>query len=194
MVYRNDTGLPSVTDVVDAFVPAFIKKYWTDELRERGTQVHEALRLHVVGGWGPPICEDWQGYVDSGRRWLDQWFESAHLVEERLVDEERGFCGKPDLAMMAVDGRPMVVDWKTSASEMKTWKMQLAAYGHLVIRHDPKFATYGSLSIGALRLNKGGKIAQMYDYTALFTEALNDFAKALRATQHMAELSAQYGG
>lgn len=94
MAYSNKTGLVSVTTILSSFIDTSM---FTDEHRERGNAVHAAMKSHLLGLWSAPINPEWQGYVDSGRCWIDENVDKIILVEKRLCDHVYGYSGQMDL-------------------------------------------------------------------------------------------------
>lgn len=159
MAYVNDTGYPSSTQVIRPFVNT---DFFTEEDRERGTAVHEAMTAHALGLWSPPLRADWQPYFDSGRRWFDAAVDKVILVEERLIDKQREYCGKPDLiAIIKGDKDPSLIDYKTSQAVDKWWQLQAASYRRLA-EVDRGIICHRSLSV---RLMKDGSMAKTKEYT-----------------------------
>jgi hypothetical protein len=65
-----------------------------------------------------------------------------------------------------IDGRLVVVDLKTPAAESKTWRLQLAAYHHLVKSDFEKRGLEVELECMSLRLKKTGGEAKAHVYIA----------------------------
>jgi hypothetical protein len=174
MTYVNDTGYPSSTQVIRPFVKT---EWFTDEDRERGNAVHEAMAAHAKGLWTPPLRPDWQPYVDSGRRWFDNTISEVLLVEERLIDEERKWCGKPDLiAIIKGDTDPTLIDYKTAQAAEKIWALQAASYRRLA-EVDRGIICHRSISV---RPDKNGKSAKIKEYTN-YSRHLNIFIGMVNA-------------
>lgn len=170
--------LPTVTEVIAPWVD--FSRISPDTLQaaaDRGTQVHDACTMHAQGMWSfvtPPAIA---GYIDSFRLWFDELVEEVLLSEERLFDDVNGYCGKPDLVVKIKGGEVWLVDLKTPAVRSKSWRVQLAAYRHLLKAHNFKVDRSGSL-----RLDKQGRIPSMDWYEgsaaqdfAIFLSALNCF-------------------
>jgi len=125
-MYVNDTGLPSVTEIIRPFIDS---QWFTEDSRNRGSFVHHAVAAYLNGVWTPPLPDVWQPYVDSAKDWIDRTIDRVLVVERRFVDTAKGYCGKPDLiAVIRGDEAPTLIDWKTSASYQKWWPVQIAAY------------------------------------------------------------------
>lgn len=172
MTYKNDTGYPSSTEILS---PWFDKEWFTEEHSERGQIVHAALSTHLLGVWSAPIKTDYQGYVDSGKRWIDLMVEKVILVEERMIDKELGYCGQPDLiAILRGDTDICLCDWKTSVAKHISWRPQIASYRNLAVE-DKEIITNRGISI---RLNKDGKKPLVDEYRG-FQNDFNIFKSAL---------------
>lgn len=169
MSYDNKTGYPSVTEVIRPYVNA---EFFTEESRERGTAVHAACAAHLHGKYVVPLKNDWRGYFDSFKTWCDMAEPTPIYTEERLIDTQYGFCGKPDFCgkIKGIDGVG-IADWKTSITIGKSWPIQIAAYRSL----SPVITSWG-LSL-RLKSDGGMPLANIYkDQTLdlnLFMSALN---------------------
>ena len=87
-MYVNDTGLPSVTTIINPYIDTqWFKKEHTD----RGSAVHDACEAHLKSLWIMPLPSDYQPYFDSFRRWIDLVLDRVVMVEERLIDKARGY-------------------------------------------------------------------------------------------------------
>jgi hypothetical protein len=102
-----------------------------------GTRVHAAIEWALRGEMGlevgelPDLAET---EADCFGRW-GEWWATAGLrplaLEKELVCRACGYAGHADLiAERIVDGRPVVVDWKTSKAVFADYRLQLSAYGH----------------------------------------------------------------
>jgi len=153
MAYENKTGLPSTTTVLSCFVNT---DFFTDEDRERGNTVHSAMKSYLLGLWAPPVKEEWQGYVDSGRRWADNNIDKIALVEKRLCDRVYGYTGQLDtVSSLKNKTGNGVIDWKTAFAESVTWKGQVAGYDRLCRVNNIPTGDWGC----SIRLRKTGQIA-----------------------------------
>jgi hypothetical protein len=120
----------------------------------RGNVAHATLACYAKGLWYPPVPSIYQGYVDSGKNWLDKYVIEILLVEETLVDEDMGFHGTPDLIVRMTDGILTLPDWKTPKAKSKMWQARMAAYRHLA-RHNG----YLVEKVGTVRLREDGSPA-----------------------------------
>lgn len=141
----------------------------------RGIQVHIALASFMKGLWHPPLPEEWQGYFESGKNWLEKYVKEIHLVEETLVDKDLGFKGTIDLLVTMNDGVLTIPDYKTSKSKSKIWVAKMAAYRNLA-RKNGIFVD----RVGTLRLREDGSPA-IFDHYPLKEEDFIGFHAALIA-------------
>jgi hypothetical protein len=128
--YNNDTGLPSVTDILSPYVD---RRWFKKEHTDRGSACHDKMAAHVsfVPFFGQNWSPLWDPYIVSGKEWADANIKKVYLCEKRL-SYPGSHTGQLDLVALLTSGLIAVVDWKTSVAESKTWKFQLAAYQDLV--------------------------------------------------------------
>ena len=132
MAYSNDTGFPSVSDIIRPYVDT---RWFTDESQIRGSAIHACCASYLQGLYFPKLKEDYQGYIDSFKKWADKNIEDVILVEKRLVDKDLGYCGQLDAVLKLKDHEKLcIVDWKTGKALMKSWILSIAAYAALEAR------------------------------------------------------------
>jgi hypothetical protein len=140
----------------------------------RGTAVHDACATIARGLPVMSLAPEAAGYVQSFQRFFALMVDEVLLVESRLVDPAFGLHGEPDLVIRAKNGEVFLIDLKTPVQLVKSWRLQLSAYNHLVENHGIK-----TDRVGSLRLDPLGGIAKLtyYDYSLndfnLFLQALN---------------------
>jgi len=178
-------GMPSVTVVIST-----VFKHWfnfdcvpegvLEAAKARGVDVHKACEV-LARGLFPMISPEYQGYLDSFRRWMDLMVGDVLLVEERLTDPLLGYHGEPDLVVWTKQSEIILVDLKTPEALMPTWKWQLAAYEHLI----EKCNGWKIDRAGSLRLRpEGVALMKYYDggdrrrNLAVFLSALNVYRNA----------------
>jgi hypothetical protein len=173
MAYRNDTGYPSVTQILKPFINT---DWFTQEHADRGTIVHDYCHQYLAGEWFmPALPPEYQGYFDSFRRWADQAIDDVILAETRLIDPVYGFCGQPDfIGRIYGDPAPVLLDWKTSQAYQRWFALQGAAY-RLLAKTDKKIETTRA---GSVRLKADGSGA-LVDWET--PGALNVFLGILNA-------------
>jgi hypothetical protein len=138
----------------------------------RGSAVHRAAACHAAGLFVQPVPGAYRGYFESFCKWFDDYVREVIFVEERFVDEIFFYNGQSDLGCVLIDGRRVIVDYKTPAAESATWKSQIAAYAELAKKkYPPEFVGM------SLRLRADGRpaIATVYEYSK------NDYAAFLAA-------------
>lgn len=128
MPYTNDTGLPSVTDVIKTWVDT---QWFTAESCHRGDQAHEKVASHLLNEFFV-IEERYEVYFKSFQK-FEPRIQEVVLVEERLSDHELGFCGQPDIVFVdSEDGCLTLGDWKTAVAVAKYYQLQLGGYSMLL--------------------------------------------------------------
>jgi hypothetical protein len=169
---------PSVTKVLQPYADfSMIKPDVLQAASERGTAVHDACFAYATGLPSFGMDDDVKGYFESFKRWFDAMVKEVLLCEIRLIDEQHGFHGEPDLVVKAKNGEVMLIDVKTPISKSKGWRLQMAGYARLCTLHG-----YEIDRIGSLRLSPKGKAPKMDWYEgnrdqdfAVFLSALNVF-------------------
>ena len=137
----------------------------------RGTATHAAcaayarsLPVFASNGSAP--------YFESFRNWFDKYVKRALFVEAEFSDPSvYGIIGHVDLVAELVDGRIVVVDYKTPVAESKTWALQISTYCHLVK------PVVGKCDGMALLLSPEGNAARAIHYK----NTASDFAAFLAA-------------
>ena len=179
MTYRNETGLPSVTELIRPYVDT---RWYTEESRKRGSVVHAACAAVARGLFCPPMASDLQGYVDSFGRWFADNVRAVHETEKRYVHEALGYTGQLDLVatLSGVDG-PAVIDLKTAAVAYRSWAVQLAAYRELY-GYAEGVAPPPLPRTGYLMLARDGSEPKLHLYkSATMGRAMNVFLGLLNA-------------
>jgi len=191
--YRNPTGFPSVTQVIN---PWLATEFFTAEARERGQAVHAAAAAYLRGLFVPPLPKNQAGYFDSFRRWADLRIDKILCVETRFVDPELGISGQPDLiaTLRNTTGEPTLVDWKTSQADQKWWRLQIAGYRELVSRGRPSDDAGKPLPNrfefppargGSVRLLATGATGKFHDYSENHNRDFNIFVSAVNVFNFM---------
>jgi len=134
MAYSNETGYPSVTDILEPYVDT---KWFKPIHKKRGSEAHRVVGCKLNNSWAAPINPAWQGYVDTIMRWCEENIEKVVQVETRYQDDLYRFTGKLDLVALLLDGRLALIDFKTAVAESRTWKLQTGGYKLLYEKHNP---------------------------------------------------------
>ena len=128
--YINDTGFPSVSDVISTWVD---KRWFTETSRTRGSYAHDRIEADLKEDFFiDPIDPDFENYYDSFLEFKEARIREVMFCEERLVDTQLGYCGMPDLVFFDLDQMTTLTDWKTGKAKSKTWPLQLGGYSMLL--------------------------------------------------------------
>ena len=175
MTYINDTGLPSVTEIIRPYVSV---EYFTEESAARGDAVHSACSAYVQGLFVPPLPDEWKGYFESFKKWAGN-IDKVLLAEERMIDPVLRFTGRLDLLIThkATSGN-ILIDLKTGAADAKWYALQNAAYRHLAAKREKPIRTHRGMT---LRLKSNGTGCLATEYKADFKREFNVFLGLLNA-------------
>lgn len=184
MAYSNETGYPSVTQILRPLVNT---DYFRPCDSERGTIVHAACAAYAKGLFVCELPEDCKKYFESFVKWFKAIKPIVILVEKRMTIPQLGYCGKVDI-VLEIDGMPWTVDIKTSQAKSDWWRLQTAAYAELV--------RYNGLTTkrASLRLKKNGSGCHFDEYTnksdySEFLKYLNEF-KGDKMSEEMIDFEA----
>lgn len=160
MAYVNDTGYPSVSDILSPYID---KRYFTEESAIRGTAIHACCANYLQGLYFPRLKPEYQEYIDSFKIWADENVEDVIKIETRLIDEDLGYCGKLDAVLRLKDHEKLcIVDWKTGKALQKSWILSIAAYAALEAREQGlTIDAYDCISI-RLRCEQKPPLAHVY--------------------------------
>lgn len=133
----------------------------------RGTLVHQICDAIIEGIGTPPVSSEISPYIDS----FLQYPEKAYIKKpERFFCDELMITGECDAIYKEGDSL-VLVDFKTSRAEGKTWALQGSAYAYLA-----KKAGYPIDRIEFVKLDRTGKAPKVLVYQDQFP----DFLAALR--------------
>lgn len=165
---------PSVTQVLSPWVDySRVPPDVLERAADRGRRVHALCASYAQGLWIPEIPEECAPYFESFTRWFDSSVEQVKAVEVELVDTVNGYCGHPDIICKIKGDKGLALpDIKTPQQEMKTWRIQLAAYKQLAITN-----RYQIDRVFSLRLDSKGGQVKITEYT----DSATDFAIFLSA-------------
>lgn len=145
-----------VTEVLSPFSGmSCIPKDILESACVRGSAVHEIIEC-IQAGLPWTVDDNLKGYIDS----YSEWAKNKQFIKtpSRFFDDELMITGECDCLYLK-DGGLILVDFKTSAKEGKTWKYQGAAYAHLAKRDG-----YVITGIEFVQLSKEGAPARSYRY------------------------------
>lgn len=137
--YESFGGIPE--DVMDAAII-------------RGNLVHAFLHDFLMGK-RVSVPEGVEGYCEAGAGWIERNVAEVISAEKLYEDPFIGFYGHPDAVVELTSGKIWIPDYKTGATESKSWPLKIAAYHHLVCREHG--FNREEVEFGALMLGKNGK-------------------------------------
>ena len=173
-VYRiNGRRAPGVTETLHA-----VRLLWDHSLtdpfyRERGTAVHKAIALDVLGRLDEStVDEHVRPYLHRARGVLQTLDAVPLVVEKPMFDPISHYGGCPDILFLArVLSSLVLVDWKTGrtpAADDPTLGMQLDVYGLAAVEIWGKPAS--DLTLTYLYLASGDEISKPMDDPAVVRE------------------------
>jgi hypothetical protein len=176
MSYKNDTGLPSVTEILGPWINT---NFFKDEHRERGDAVHTFVKkklsklYQIIPDVVKPYAENFCAFVEPhiGR---------VVLIEERLSSRVLGYTGQLD-SVLYHGGELALIDWKSSTSLQWWWPLQLGGYLLLLRTECPDIIVKKVMSISLQKgLDKPPKVRiyldhDMEQYVSLFESQLKIF-------------------
>jgi hypothetical protein len=99
-----------------------------DRAAVRGTDVH-ALAEQLVHGETVDVPEHLAGYVEGYVAWLDRVQPEVVWTERPVINRQHWYAGTAD-ALLRVDGRLLLADWKTSSGAYGEYACQVAMYAN----------------------------------------------------------------
>ncbi len=155
--------IKNYTRVTDALFPLTGLRNIDPEVLKRaanrGLRVHEICDAIIEKVGVVNLDTEVQGYIDSFKKWLPKQF---------IKKPDRFFCDKYMLtgecdAIYKDESGLVLVDFKTPASESKTWRLQGSAYSYLA-----KESGYNIARIEFVKLSKTGGAPKVYEYVEDF--------------------------
>lgn len=100
-----------------------------DTAAVRGTEVHE-IAEKIIHGQSVDVPDRLLPYVKGYVEWLDSRGVEPIITEQSLGNRTHQYAGRVDCIgkVAALDGRTLLVDWKTSRSVYSSTALQVAAY------------------------------------------------------------------
>ncbi len=163
--YDRVTAILSPFSGIDMINPEVL-----NNAANRGTLVHSIIDCMIDGiGYENALNElsekyDAKGYIDS----FLQWNEGKEFIEKpaRWFCDQWMITGECDSLYKNETGLTLV-DFKTPASEGKTWNLQASAYHYLGCK-----AALHITKIEFVRLKKNGKFPSIHTYEHNFDDYL----------------------
>jgi hypothetical protein len=186
MEYKNETGLPSVSDIIGLYEDT---KWFRKEHSDRGNLVHEYAHAKLKRLMTPRIPEHIEPYVVSFTEFLPH-IKRVVLIEKRLTDDVKGFCGQIDLLAEMNKCRwfdqdsMWILDWKTAKAKGRLWKQRMAGYSRLA-----RCNGYPHDGVATIRLRSElGKNTLVDKWNGLpLREATGDFLAATRVYHNITD-------
>jgi hypothetical protein len=152
-----------------------------------GTQVHAAIAAEIAGEF-PILSEDAWGYFKSFLRWRDELNPFFLQSEKRYFSEKHTITGQIDtLVRFGRKNLPLLVDFKTSATEGESWPLQAHLYDLILTENgteiEPRYLF--------LKLNKMGGLPQTFHYKFDFNlkakclNLIEEFWKMRKSDSHL---------
>lgn len=162
-----------VTQVLSPFSGlSRIPKNILEKAAERGTKVHELCDSLIaeLGEFGTD--EETSGFIESFKSWKG---DKKFLPKpDRFYCDAIGITGECD-ALYLEDDKIVLVDFKTSVKESKTWVLQGSAYAHLARKSGLDIHR-----IEFIKLCKNGGPAKVF----IYEENFDFFLKCLEIYKH----------
>ncbi len=198
---KDGTKVPGTTTICSAYKDSGGLLYWAwqqglagvdyretrDKAGDIGTAVHAAVEAHVANLPLPPLpTEEAERAFRAFLRWQAQ--NNIEILEQevQLVSEEYKYGGTLD-AVGALDGKHILLDWKSSKGIYKNYLLQLAGYKQLWNENRPGREITDRMWL--VRFSKSDGVCEPYLFDDL-TEAWEQFKDARRMYGREAKLDA----
>ena len=154
---RNINDYLRVTEVLSPFSGLDqIDPGILENAAKRGTDIHLALDAFIEGLPMKISDPSYQGYLESASNFMKD--KKFIIKPRRFFDDELMITGECDAIYKEEDGL-VLVDFKTSSKESKTWMLQGSAYAHLARK-----SGYNIKRIEFVHLLKDGNPCKIYQY------------------------------
>lgn len=167
-------GYDRVTDVLSPFSGyGKIDPMILERAAARGDRVHKAID-EIISDLGNWISHDGiEGYMQSFYKFWDAMEPFILSHEQRYFSKDIAITGKIDL-LAKINGKRVLIDWKTSSQFNHTWPLQGAAYALLLKEQEVEFD-----SVLFVKLLKNGNGPDAFEFDP--KEYSEDFNKCLWA-------------
>jgi hypothetical protein len=120
---------PSVTEIIYTVMP--IEFEVDNYYMTKGKAIHRAIELLLQDNLDEDTVQpDFKIYIDIFKEFIKAERIEPLTLEKRFYNDRLLYSGKPDI-ICNIDGTPCIIDIKTSKTESKQWRLQLAAYSDL---------------------------------------------------------------
>ena len=164
--YKNSAGdrIPGTTTIIGRFKDSGALMFWAfkqgqsgvshlyekrDEAAESGTIAHDMIESFILNKPQPIVsaAPEIMARASNAFKQFCEWHEQSKMkiiaTEHSYVSEKYQFGGTIDAIGEDVQGRIVLVDWKTSANIYQDYLIQLAAYALLLEECEPKWTPSG---------------------------------------------------
>jgi len=171
---------PSVTEICAPLQSFDVSPAVLQQAQRRGTQVHEYTQL-IDYGVEPDALEvepELAGYVLAYMRFLRDYKPEWDMIEQPLVSVSEHYAGTLD-RFGKIDGRPWLVDLKTTAQPKRptriSWACQLEGYSRMLECDIYRRADLQLKKDGTYKLYFDDETEEKYSFDAveLFDQLLN---------------------
>jgi ATP-dependent exoDNAse (exonuclease V) beta subunit len=161
MLEHNGKWYARVTEVLSEYSDfSHIPKATLENKQRIGTNVHEAIHDWIVGDF-TVLSDDERGYFESYREWEACTNPRFIQAESRYYNDTKMVTGQIDgLVFLEGDTLPVLIDYKTSAAESKSWPLQ----GHIYHWMIASTGTIIAPRILFIKLDKEGKMPKVFCY------------------------------
>lgn len=168
-----------VTNAISPFTGIeFIPENLLSNAADRGTKVHKHIEGLIEGFEDEFMDPAIKPYIDSYNKFISEFCEDIFKAD-KITQEKRFYCdemlitGQVDL-ILEYQSHTLVIDWKTSANESISWKLQGAAYTYLLKKSGLK----NLQPIHFVKLSKFGAKPKVYRYDS-YDEDFETFKKCV---------------
>lgn len=192
MPHRNDVYIdgikaPSVTTVLNVVNKPFLHIWYgklglakaqavLKESQELGQNVHEMIEAYLKGDEIPECSGNESRMFMEFKNWAQKTAPTVVELELDMTSQKHKFYGTCD-AVLEIDGKLVICDWKTSSSIDKFHGVQLAAYAQMYKEITDREITEGLIvrldkKEGAKKLIEVKKFQNLDKYFEIFLHCL----------------------
>jgi len=172
---KDGTQVPGTTTICGAYKDSGALIHWAwlqgkegqdyretrDKAGSIGSAAHAMIEATIRGDPLPPGPPEAHKAFDAYQRWAQQSKIEIVANEIQLVSHEYRYGGTPD-AIGEIDGRFVLLDWKTSKGVYKNYMLQLAAYKNLWEEDNPDLPITGAYLV---RFSKTDATCEPYEFS-----------------------------
>lgn len=179
MYIRQNRGLGlSLDELLDNAAKNWMQA--KNEAADIGTEIHDLIERYIkegrdaVGTYRPEVTHGFLAFLEWEKIHGVKWIKS----EMQIVSHVHGYAGTLD-AICIYEGRPYVIDFKSSKGFYDTFGMQIAAY-----RKAAEEMGHTIEGTGILRLDKTTGQPEWKDYSKDYERDITAFLKLIDFYYH----------